>query len=805
MQAYEKIGAFYLGRKYDPEAREVVDETILYDAKDLTTHAVCVGMTGSGKTGLCVSLLEEAALDGIPVIAIDPKGDLGNLMLTFPNLATADFKPWVDEGEAARKGMTVDEYAKRTADLWKNGLAQWNQDGDRIKRLRESAETAIYTPGSSAGISLSVLRSLQAPPEELRDDLEAMSERVTSAVSGLLGLLGIDADPLQSQEHILLSNIMQRAWAEGRDIEIAGLIREIQSPPFDRVGVLDLDTFFPAKERGKLAMRLNNLLASPGFAQWMEGEPLAIPKLLYTEDGKPRISILSIAHLNDEQRMFFVTLVLNELVAWMRTQPGTTSLRAILYMDEVFGYFPPSKNPPSKTPMLTLLKQARAFGLGCVLATQNPVDLDYKGLSNTGTWFLGRLQTERDKMRVIDGLEGAAAATGAQFERGEIETILSGLGSRVFLMNNVHEDAPVLFHTRWAMSYLRGPLTRAQIEVLMEKKKAVLAKTAGAAAKKAGAGKKAKGKTGERPALPAKVEELFRPITKSVSKSDRLLYRPGLLGVAKLHYVSARHKIDVWKTVSVLGAPGDDPWADWEEAAVDWKALPEEPDARAEFATLASEALSAKSYTTWEKQLKSALYQGRAMKVWKSAAYKVSSMVGETEGEFRARLVTLAREDRDLDIEKLRAKYAPKLARMEDRIRKAEQRVEKEQEQYKQQKLQTVISVGAGILGAVFGRKSSGITKATTAVRGAGRAARERGDISRAEENVEALQVELEELNAQFEEEIAELEAGVDPSEFELAETDVRPRKTDIEIAKFGLLWRPWKVDADGIAEPADA
>ncbi len=804
MQPYEKIGAFYLGRKYDPKTRKVVDETILYDAKDLTTHAVCVGMTGSGKTGLCVSLLEEAALDGIPVIAIDPKGDLGNLMLTFPNLATADFKPWVDEGEAARKGMTVDQYAKRTADLWKNGLGDWNQDGDRIKRLRESAEIAIYTPGSSAGISLSVLRSLQAPPEELRGDIEAMGERVTSAVSGLLGLLGLDADPLQSQEHILLSNILQRAWAEGRDIEIAGLIREIQSPPFDRVGVLDLDTFFPAKERAKLAMRLNNLLASPGFAQWMEGEPLSIPKLLYTESGKPRISILSIAHLNDEQRMFFVTLVLNELVAWMRTQPGTTSLRAILYMDEVFGYFPPSKNPPSKTPMLTLLKQARAFGLGCVLATQNPVDLDYKGLSNTGTWFLGRLQTERDKMRVIDGLEGAAAATGTAFKRSEIETILSGLGSRVFLMNNVHEDAPVLFHTRWAMSYLRGPLTRSQIDVLMNDKKAALAKSGGA--KAGGKKKKAKDKTGERPVVPAEVEELFRPITRSVSADDRVLYRANLIGVSKLHYVSATNKIDVWKTVAVLGTPGDEnPWAEMEDALVDWKALPEEPDARAAFATLPSEALSAKSYATWEKQLTSALYQSRAMTVWKSAAHKVSSMPDETEGEFRARLVTLAREDRDLDKEKLRVKFAPKLARLEDRKRKAEQAVEKEKDQFKQQTMQALISAGAGILGAVFGRKSSGITKATTAVRGAGRAARERGDIGRAEENVEAFQEDLKTLNAQFEEEIAALDEPVDPADLELKETILRPRKTDIEIAKFGLLWRPWKVDADGIAEPADA
>src|SRR3990172_8052895 len=173
--------------------------------------------------------------------------------------------------------------------------------------------------------------------------------------------------------------------------------------PFGKIGVVDLESFYPAAERTKLSMRLNNLLASPTFASWLEGEPLDVAEMLYTPAGKPRLAIVSIAHLDDAQRMFLVTILLNEGLAWIRTQPGTSSLRAILYMDEVFGFFPPSANPPSKTPMLTLLKQARAYGLGVVLATQNPVDLDYKGLGNAGTWFLGRLQTERDKLRVLYG------------------------------------------------------------------------------------------------------------------------------------------------------------------------------------------------------------------------------------------------------------------------------------------------------------------------------------------------------------------------------------------------------------------
>ncbi|VAX38441.1 FIG00495827: hypothetical protein, partial [hydrothermal vent metagenome] len=472
MQDFEKLGSFYLGRLRDVEKQQTLDDLLLYDSKDLTTHAMCVGMTGSGKTGLGLSLLEEAAIDGIPAIAIDPKGDLGNLLLTFPELRGEDFAPWIDPSEATRNGQEIDQYAKQTADRWRKGLADWGQKPSRIQKFRDAVDISIYTPGSNAGLPLSVLRSLQAPPAELIEDSDAFRSLVTSAVSGLLALLGVKADPLRSREHILMSNIVDSVWRAGRNLDMAGLIREIQSPPFKKVGFMDLETFFPEGDRFELAMTINNLLASPGFSAWMEGEPLNIQRLLYTSTGKPRLTILSIAHLSDDERMFFVTILLNELIAWMRSQPGTSSLRALLYMDEVFGYLPPTANPPSKLPMLTLLKQARAFGVGLVLATQNPVDLDYKALSNMGTWFLGRLQTERDKARVLDGLDGASSAAGVAFNRSKIESILSGLGSRNFLMNNVHDNEPVVFQTRWALSYLRGPLTRTQIKTLMEPVKA---------------------------------------------------------------------------------------------------------------------------------------------------------------------------------------------------------------------------------------------------------------------------------------------------------------------------------------------
>ena len=415
MHDYEKLGVFYLGKEYDLDAGEKTDAHLLYDSKDLCTHAVVVGMTGSGKTGLCIGLLEEAGMDNIPAIVIDPKGDIANLLLTFPNLSPEDFRPWVDEGQAVREGQTPEVFATHEANKWKKGLAKWEQDGSRIQTFRNNVDLRVYTPGSNSGRPLTILKSFAAPSQEVQNDSDALRERISTATSGLLSLLGIDADPIRSKEHILISRILENAWTgeTPKDLDVGQLIMQIQSPPFSRVGIMDLDTFFPGKERMELAMTLNNLLASPSFSSWMEGEPLDIKNLLHNEEGKPCISILSIAHLNDQERMFFVTVLLNEVLSWMRTQAGTSSLRAILYMDEVFGYFPPSKNPPSKQPMLTLLKQARAFGLGVVLATQNPVDLDYKGLSNTGTWFLGRLQTERDKLRVLEGLEGASAQNGA--------------------------------------------------------------------------------------------------------------------------------------------------------------------------------------------------------------------------------------------------------------------------------------------------------------------------------------------------------------------------------------------------------
>ncbi|MFO0335063.1 MAG: ATP-binding protein, partial [Pseudomonadota bacterium] len=641
---YEKLGLFYLGRGYDGAAGAPKDELVLYDARDLTTHAVVVGMTGSGKTGLCISLLEEAAIDGIPALVIDPKGDIGNLAFAFPELRPEDFAPWVDPADARRRGLTVDALAAQTAETWRKGLASWHQEPARIARFRDAAEVAIYTPGSDAGRPLSILRSFAPPAGAAARDPTQLRDRIGAVVSGVLGLVGVAADPLKSREHILLSSIVEAAWREGRALDLAGLIASVQKPPFDKVGVFDLDTFYPPKERLELAMALNGLFASPGFAAWLHGEPIDVQKLLYTPEGKPRVAIVSIAHLNDAERMFVVTLVLNELVGWMRAQPGTSSLRAIFYMDEIFGYFPPSASPPSKPPMLTLLKQARAFGLGLVLATQNPVDLDYKGLGNAGTWFIGRLQTERDKARVLEGLE---SALGGAYDRATLDRLMSSLGNRVFLLRNVHEDHPVLMQTRWALSYLRGPLALPEIQRLgsgVSRRLPPGGRETGS--DPVSAGPEMASGTVSRPALPADVAEAF--VVPTSAGGGAVVYRPQAMGAVKLHYVDAKTRLDLWTTATLVAPLGDDgrtpAWSEAQE--VDPATLEPAPLDGAGYAELPGPLLNARTYAAWSKSLAAHAYESCTLDLQACDPLGLVSNAGETEGEFRARLAFAARERR---------------------------------------------------------------------------------------------------------------------------------------------------------------
>jgi DNA helicase HerA-like ATPase len=803
MQDFEKLGVFYLGRRYDLEAGRTLEDLVLYDAKDLVTHAVCVGMTGSGKTGLCLALLEEAAIDAVPALVIDPKGDIANLLLTFPDLRGSDFVPWINEGEARQKGLEPAAYAEQQAETWKRGLADWGQDGERIRRLRAAADFAVYTPGSTAGIPVSVLKSFAAPPEALREDAELFRDRISATATSLLGLLGIDADPVQSREHILLSTVLGGAWKDGKDLTLGELIQLVQQPPVTKIGILDVESFFPAKDRFALAMQLNNLLASPGFEAWLEGAPLDIASLLYTPEGKPRISIVSIAHLSDAERMFVVSMLLSELVAWVRTQPGTSSLRALFYMDEIFGYFPPVANPPSKKPLLTLLKQARAFGLGVVLATQNPVDLDYKGLANTGTWFIGRLQTERDKMRVLEGLEGAAAGTGQKFDRGAMEQTLAGLGNRVFLMNNVHDDAPVAFQVRWTMSYLRGPLTRSQIKQLMEGRKTAAVPHAVAPA--ARSTPSATADAGERPLLPPGVPQCYLPVHATAPQGAVLVYQPMLLGYAHVFFADSKSKVEVDESLAWL-TPLATPvrWHDIEPIDVPETDLDREPAAGAQFGSISGEALKPKSYDAWKKALAERLYRTRRLQIFRSPGLKQFSQAGESERDFRIRLQIAAREERDALTAKLRDKYAPKVSALQERIRKAEQVVARESEQSERSTLDTAITVGTSIFGALFSRRKVSATnlgKAATAAKGATRSMKEAGDVARARETVAALRQQLAELEDRFTLDLQELHSKIDPLTEELQTVELKPKKSDVHVGLVALAWVPyWQHEGQRVA-----
>ncbi len=787
MQDFEKLGAFYLGKRHDPATGKTSDDVVLYDSRHLVTHAVCVGMTGSGKTGLCVSLLEEAAIDGIPAIVIDPKGDLANLLLTFPDLAAKDFAPWVDESAAQREGITREQLAAQEAARWKAGLAAWGQDGARIAKLRAAADVALYTPGSRAGRPVSIVASFAAPPAAMREDVELLRERVTSTALSLLTLAGAlpaDTDPLRSREHILVATILGAAWKVGRDLDLGTIIREIQTPPFTKVGVLDLESFFPGAARFELAMAFNNLLAAPGFEAWLEGDALDVGQFLRDAAGKPRVSIFSIAHLSESERMFFVALLFQQVVGWMRTQPGTSSLRALVYMDEIFGYFPPVANPPAKLPLLTLLKQARAYGIGVVLATQNPVDLDYKALGNAGTWLIGKLQTDQDRDRILKGLGQTSAMSGV--DRNGLKQLLAALGNRVFLMHDSQEkNGPILFESRWALSYLRGPMTREEL------KRFAPTPTPPPSPSPSPAPTPSPSPTppssAARPVLAPDVAQVFLP-----PRGAGKVYEPWLVGAADVRF----DKIDVNREIVALVQAGEGAVAiDWTRAVVADVAASElatSPAAGMSFGDVPAALTKAKSYAAWKKDFVAWVAATQSVTSWKSADGELSRP-GEPEREFRVRLAEQARESRDAGVDALRKKCAPKLAALDERIRKAQQAVAREQSEATSAGVSTAVSVGTTILSSLFGRRSAGtaIRGAGAAARSATRAAKQAGDVGRAKETVASLEAQRAELQAEIDEQANQLAGANDPLTAPLETVVVKPKKTGVSVKLIALAWVP--------------
>ena len=838
MPIIEKLGSFYLGKEYDLKARQLKDVQVNYDSRDLTTHAVCVGMTGSGKTGLCIDLLEEAALDGVPAIIIDPKGDITNLLLTFPDLRPEDFQPWVNPDDAQRKGMTVDDFAAKTANDWRIGLASWEEGPDRIEALKNAADFTIYTPGSEAGLPVSILASFKAPNLDWDTETETLRDRIQGTVSALLGLVGIDADPVRSREHILLSNILENAWRAGQDLDIAKLIMAVQKPPFRQVGVFDVDTFFPEKDRFGLAMTLNNIIASPSFGAWMSGEPLDIGAMLHTPAGKPRHSIFYIAHLSDAERMFFVTILLEQIISWMRAQPGTTSLRALLYMDEVFGYFPPTANPPSKRPMLTLMKQARAFGVGVMLTTQNPVDLDYKGLTNAGTWFIGKLQAERDKARLMEGLEGALSSAGVYVDTNELDKTIASLDIRVFLMHDVNLKAPVIFQTRWAMSYLRGPLTRQQIKLMMAPRKAAAASAAAAndttAAAASGAAAATartiaapaapEGLVAQPPVLPPGSKQVYLPVTLTESQSvraiadriggavtateKRLVYEPALIGFATVRFVDRKLAIDESQDLTFLipGGTGDKliSWKDATPLKLDPRDLAGAPEQDAFFAAdIPQGATNAKALSSLTGDLADELYRTQGYELAYNPTLKLYGRPGESERDFRVRCDQLAREQRDAAVDKLKAKYETQLDRIQEKQAREQQDLAEAKATYKGRETEEVLSgieTVAGMFG-LFGRRKKSLSSAATKRRLTSAA---HADIAASEADIARLQAQVEDVKSQMEQDANTLTEQWTTAAADIQKTKITPKKTDIDVQMVALAWAPnWEItyeDARGRA-----
>ena len=808
-------GKFFLGKETKS------DENILYDPDDLTTHAVVVGMTGSGKTGLCIDLLEEAALNNIPALMIDPKGDITNTLLHFPELLPADFQPWINADEARRDGKTAEQAAEDTAKLWSGGLKKWGIGKERIQALADSADFAVYTPGSDAGIPVSILSSLQAPDIPWDGNEELLREKISGTATALLGLVGMDdIDPVQSREHILLANLFENAWSQGNDLDLGELIMQTQSPPIKKLGVFEMDKFFPEKERFELAMLLNNILAAPTFQSWIEGQPLDIEQLLYGKDGKARHSVFYIAHLNDAERMFFVTLLYAAVETWMRSQSGSNSLRAIMYFDEIFGYMPPVANPASKMLMLRMLKQGRAFGVAQVLVTQNPVDLDYKGLSNTGTWMVGKLQTERDKERLLDGLEGATY--GSKPDRKTMDKLISALDKREFLLHNVHEKKPAVFRTRWAMNYLTGPLTRTHIPALNELVGAEatrITKPKGkskSSAKKQTAGKTSGSVSATRAAVPTGVDEYFLPnnltlaqayktvgaVQPADAKTQGMTYKPFLLAQADIRYLQRKYGLDYEEKRTALVADADKRgvarWEDYASEPIEPRDLDRSPAAGSQFSGLEAPLSEAKLIKSMEKDFVEWAYREAEVQVWANVDLKTYAGPEVGEGEFRKQCSEAASEKRDAEIKKLKTKYKTKIASVKKKLSREQRELSEDEQELSQRKLEELGTHAENLFGLLSGSKrrvSSSLTKrrmTSTA----------KADVEESIDTIAELEHDMAELAEDIEATIDEIEARWAEVAADITQLAVNPLKKDILVELFGVAWMPYHVvEAGGRTE----
>lgn len=776
VEIYEKLGLFYLGKDIDKDRLEATEALTLLKNKNFTTHATIIGMTGSGKTGLGVGIIEEAAIDNIPSIIIDPKGDMGNLCLTDPEFSPRSFEPWVAD-EAQSKEEDVARYAEKIASMWENGIESFHQNKERVAKFTKVKKT-IYTPGSSAGISINVLSSLEVPPSQILEDSDSFSSYLNSTVSSLLSLIGVEADAVESKETILLSQIIASTWLDGDDLSLEDLIGRIINPPFKKIGVLPVDTFYPQTERFKFATRFNSIIASPTFSAWLKGETLDIQKLLYDENGKAKVAIFSISHLSDEERMFFVTLLLNKFIAWMRRQSGTSALKALLYMDEIFGFFPPISNPPSKEPMMILLKQARAYGVGVVLSTQNPVDLDYKGLSNMGTWFIGRLQTSQDIARVIDGLEGKVASS---YNKDEIKNLLANLKKRTFFLKSAHLDDIRLFGTRWVMSYLKGPLKRDEISRLMEDQKALI-------------------ESQKEPVEEITIEEdgfdNYSTLSSDIPQrymidlSQSGQFVPSLMAKCTLNFFNQTRGIDEEEKLCIsLDIDSSENNHNWDNSQQNdesrdcFKQYPVNAPSDALYAEVPAFVSSDKKLRKAKASLKDWLYHEHRLELYRSRSPKLESQPYESLADFKVRLSDLLSEEKEQAIEVLQERFSKKEKVLAGRLERATEKLDKE----KADTNNSFLKAGLTVLGALFGK-----SRASIGVAGS-RILKERGDVSRQEERIDKIQEDIEELEEELEDKVDELADKFDLDEIRIDEFSIKPRKTDIQVDNIAVVWKPFR------------
>ena len=779
---YEKLKLFYIGKEKNEDGTFT---PLVYKNKDLTTHAAIIGMTGSGKTGLGISLLEEAALDNIPSIIIDPKGDMGNLLLTFPKLQGSDFEPWIEAQDAINNGVSLGEQAQNTANLWRKGLSQDFQNPERINKLKNSADFTIYTPGSSAGVQISILQSFCAPPKEIMEDTDLLVSLVNSTVSSLLALIDEKNDS-SSKEVILLNSLFMNAYTQGKDLSLEELIARIVTPPFKKVGIFDVETFFAQEDRLILALKLNAIIANPAFKTWTEGITLDISSLLYDEAGKAKVSIFSIAHLNDAQRMFFVSLLLNQILAWMRRQEGTSSLKALLYMDEIFGYFPPSSNPPSKQPMLTLLKQARSFGIGIILSTQNPVDIDYKGLANIGTWFIGRLQTKQDKEKVIDGL---SAANQGAIDKNALMNMISNLDKRVFILKNINEDGIKLFTTRWALSYLKGPLSKEGIQSLMAHKKVSLSVPLHVSSQ----GMPKKESISQRlpkPIIPNSLEQRY----VYTSQSEYYDMQPQLFLSCSVRFVDNAKSIDKTSefgyslTLKEGMSTIDIPLAQQRDSFL----YETKERINSSFYAIPAAVQNERELKLLRKEFSDFIYREAKLSLFKNDALKLVSKQDESLSDFKIRLQDRLNENIDEAVSNLQDKYRKNEDSLENKLNQLYVKLEKEKAQASAVTTDTLISIGTSIIGAFFGKSITSRTnlgKIATGAKGATRVLRERSDIKYVEEEIVQLEADVGALKSMLEKEIENINASNQLSVLVIDEFFITPRRSDIFQVSLSLVW----------------